>query len=949
MNLKPWREIARPHYYVLSGKFQQSEFAADITQVATGTASEEYQNAEIFFSRTYITEGMHLLLLSVVRRLADQGGDPVIQLQTAFGGGKTHAMLAVLHMLKGEVNAENLTGIPPILDEAQINSLPKANIAVLDGIAMSVSNPRIRGDLKINTMWGEMAWQLLGEEGYQMVAASDKEGTSPGKEILKNLLEKAAPCVVLIDELVAFMRQLEHGRSYVAGTFDSNISFIQALTEAMKAVPNAVLLASLPESEAEAGGVMGQLALNALEKYFARVEAVWKPVAAEEAFEIVRRRLFEHAGDRAQIENVARQFSDFYRLNTTKFPVETQSNEYYERICASYPIHPEIFDRLYEDWSTLENFQRTRGVLQYMAIVIHHLWSADNQDALIMPGSIPLSNGNVINKSIHYLPNGWEPVIEREVDGTGSTPANIDSQNTLFGSVQAARRTTRTIFLGSAPSNPAQAVRGIALERILLGAVQPEQTIGVFEDVLRHLRDKLHYLYSEHDRFWLDTKANLRREMESRKQNISNKNTLIPLLKDRVTRVFGRNHGFSGIHVFTSSADIPDDFGVGVRLVVLPVDAAYSIAETNSAYKQAEEILRNRGEQPRLRQNRLVFLAPDFNVVSRLKDLGRTYLAWKSIINDIESGALNQDVSHLNQAKRNKDDSEKTLYQLVREAWKWLVVPYESFVKGAPTLRWEAQMISSVAPNLVEAIEHKLREEEWLINQWSPIHLNNLLNEWYFKNGTTAVSALRVWQDSCNYLYMPRLKNNDVFWHAIVEGVKTQDFFAYASGREGDKYLGFAFGHSTGAALDEHALLISKEAAQAYQTNLESDVVPDSNRESSVTPSGQPFDVVLDGSQVPPSGGVPINEPSEQSGLTGSAATHFYGSVNLDPINASLQFSDIMNEVIQHFSAQHDVEVEISLDVRACKTSGFDERLKRIVKENSNMLRFKVAEFDVSD
>src|SRR5699024_5779922 len=213
-----------------------------------------------------------------------------------------------------------------------------------------------------------------------LVADSDANGTSPCKEVLTHLIREAAPCVILIDELVAFIRQLELGKQYRAGTYDSNISFVQALTEALKAVPNAVLLASLPESELEVGGTMGQRALDSLEKYFARVESVWKPVGSEEAFEIVRRRLFENAGERAEVEGISRQFTDFYRQNADKFPVETQSNEYFERMCRSYPIHPEIFDRLYEDWSTLEKFQRTRGVLQYMAAVIHRLWNSDNRD-----------------------------------------------------------------------------------------------------------------------------------------------------------------------------------------------------------------------------------------------------------------------------------------------------------------------------------------------------------------------------------------------------------------------------------------------------------------------------------------------------------------------------------------------------------------------------------------
>ena len=898
MSLKPWSEIARPHKDVLEGTFKQSEFAADITQVATGTAPEEYQNAEKFFSRTYITEGMRLLLISVAQRLTGQGGDPVVQLQTAFGGGKTHTMLAVYHLASRKVSTDKLTGIPPVLDQAGITELPTARMAVIDGIQLSPSQVRTYGSTTVNTIWGELAWQLLGEEGYALVADSDRDGTSPGKDSLKQLLTRAAPCVILVDELVAYIRQLELGKQYKGGTFDSNISFIQALTEALKAVPNAILLASLPESELEVGGTMGQRTLNSLEKYFARVESVWKPVGSSEAFEIVRRRLFESSGERAQIEGISRQFSDFYRQHADKFPVETQSNEYYERLCSSYPIHPEVFDRLYEDWSTLDKFQRTRGVLQYMAIVIHRLWNDGNRDALIMPGSLPLDDANVRNKSIHYLPQGWEPVLEKEVDGPRSVPADIDGHHTLFGGVQAARRTARTIFLGSAPSTQAEMIRGVQTERILLGSVQPGQTIGVFEDVLKRLRDRLHYLYAEQDRFWLDTKPNLRREMESRKQNISERDDVIPLLKEQVARVFGRSHHFGGIHVFTPSVDVPDDYGTGPRLVVLPMEAGYSRTETNQAYGQAEKILRNRGEQPRQKQNRLIFLAPDFDVVGRLREQTRIYLAWRSIVTDIENGTLNQDLSHLNQSKRSRDAAEQSLGQLIRETWKWLMAPVEDFVKGRPELNWEVVSIPPTAPNLIQSIEDKLREEEWLVYEWSPIHLRKVLADWYLKDGVNEVSALRVWQDSCHYLYLPRLINDQVFRNAIALGVEAQDYFGFASGKEGDRYLGFAFGTNSLAALDESSLLIDRETAAAYAEKIkaaEQLAPPHGGGLPGTGGSGQHSggaDVTLrppsDPEAKPGSGG---DEPT----VTSAAKSHFYGTVELDAVKAKMDFATIMD------------------------------------------------------
>ncbi len=929
MSLKPWREIAKPHKDVLEGTFKQSEFAADISLVASGNASAEYQDAEKFFARTFITEGMRLLLTSVVQRLSGLGGDPVIQLQTAFGGGKTHTMLTVFHLATRKVDTRQLMGIPPILDAAGIADLPYARVAVLDGIKLSPSQPLQHDGVQVNTLWGELAWQLAGQAGYELVHLADNDGTSPGKEVLIKLLTQAAPCVILIDELVAFIRQFEPGHQYLAGTFDSNISFIQALTEALKAVPNALLLASLPEADLEIGGTNGQRALNSLEKYFARVESVWKPVATEEAFEIVRRRLFDTVGDTVELDAVCQQFAELYHLGGNKFPPETQNHHYYERLRQSYPIHPEIFDRLYEDWSTLDKFQRTRGVLQYMAIVIHRLWNSDNRDALIMPGSIPLDDSNVRNKSIHYLPQGWEPIIEKEIDGSRSEPFDIDGKDTRFGSVQAARRTARTIFLGSAPSTSDQMIRGVKSDHVLLGSVQPGQTIGVFEDVLKRLRDRLHYLYAEEDRFWFDTKPNLRREMESRKQKISDKEDVQPLLKEHVRQVFGNNHCFAGIHVFTPSVDVPDDYGLGPRLVVLPVSqACYSKDANNQAFAAAEQMLRFRGDQPRQKQNRLIFLAADFDVANRLRDQAKTFLAWQSIVADINNEKLNLDMFQAKQAKKYKEATEKSLQQMIRETYKWLICPMEDFVSGKPQLKWEVVAVSSTAPNLIKDIENRLKEEEWLIFEWSPIHLMKLLERWYFKNGITEISALKVWQDCCHYLYLPRLIRDDVFKNAINLGLQSQDFFGFASGKSDDKYLGFIFGDNASIILAEQSLLIMRDAAVAYKESLKPDVTPPVDDDDNIPP------VIL-----------PPIEPKPP--VTTPAKKHFYGTISLDPIKAKMDFATIVDEVVEQFTSRLGVDVKISVEIQATShRESFDEAMQRAVKENCRVLRFGNVEFE---
>ena len=936
MTLKPWREIAVPHEDVLKGTFQQAEFAADLSRVHAGTASEEYQNPALFFQRTFITEGMRLLLDSVVKRLSGKGGDPVIQLQTAFGGGKTHTMLAVYHLAKGEMPASELQGVAAILDAAQITEMPRARVAVLDGIKSSPNQPIKRDGQVVHTLWGDLAWQLGGAEAYALVADADTSGTSPGKAVLETLLARFAPCVILIDELVAYVRQFEEGKALTGGTFDSNLSFVQALTEALKAVPTAVLLASLPESDKEAGSQRGVKALEALAHYFGRIQALWKPVATEEAFEIVRRRLFASINDKLAMESVCRTFAYFYTANRDDFPQDTQESRYFERLLHAYPIHPEVFDRLYEDWSTLDNFQRTRGVLKMMAKVIHRLWKDGNNDPLIMPGSLPLYDGDVRNEIINYLPQGWDPVIERDVDGERAETTEIENKDTRFGSVQACRRAARAVFLGSAPSTTNQLVRGLELERVMLGIVQPGQQIGLFKDALRRLADRLHYLNHANDRFWLDTRPNLRREMEERKRRFQDKEDVFPIVRERVQRSFASGV-FGGIHVFTDSGDVPDDWAL--RLVVLAPDAAFSKSGQSLAIDRAAEILKKRGDQPRFKQNRLIFLAADYDSVSRLKDQVRSTLAWQSIVSDIKEMKLNFDQFQARQASKSFDDANEALRRMIRETYKWILAPMQEARPGKSLseLRWEYFQVNSGAQNWSQEVERVLKENELLINEWAPIHLAKVLKDWFWKDGAKETSALNVWQKSCQQLYLPRLKDDTVFRMTMAAGAESRDFFGFAQGKEDGRYVGFSYGERTSPIMDSSLLLIEPFAATAYMEALRADAANTggSAPTSTVTTSGI--------------GNIPRGEASSTGAAGQALKKQFYGSIELDPILAKKQFADLVDEVVQQFTMRNGVKVKIAIEIRAESATGFDDGLQRAVKENCNVLEFKNAEFELGE
>ncbi len=940
MNLKPWREVAVPHEDVLKGTFQQAEFAADLSRVHEGTATAEYQNPTLFFQRTFITEGMRLLLDSVVKRLSGKGGDPVIQLQTAFGGGKTHTMLAVYHLAKGDALASDLPGVPAILDAAGVTELPRARIAVLDGIKSSPNQPVVRDGQAVRTLWGDLAWQLGKAEGYALVADADASGTSPGKAVLETLLKSYAPCVILIDELVAYVRQFEEGKTLTGGSFDSNLSFVQALTEALKAVPTAVLLASLPESDKEAGSQRGVKALAALAHYFGRIQALWKPVGTEEAFEIVRRRLFTSINDKLAAESVCRAFADYYTANSEDFPRETQESRYFDRLMHAYPIHPEVFDRLYEDWSSLDNFQRTRGVLKLMAKVIHRLWKDNDKDPLIMPGSFPLQDADTRNEVIYYLPQGWDPVVERDVDGERAETTDIENRDTRLGSVQACRRSARAIFLGSAPSTANQMVRGIELERVALGVAQPGQQVGIYKDALRRLGDRLHYLNSGNNRFWFDTRPNLRREMEERKRRFQDKEDVFPAIRDRVQKTFASGV-FGGIHIFTASSDVPDDWQL--RLVVLPPDAAFSRSGQSLAIERATEILKTRGDQPRFKQNRLIFLAADYDSVSRLKDQVRSTLAWQSIVADIKEMKLNLDQFQSRQASKSLEDANEALRRMIRETYKWMVAPMQEARpgKGLSEIQWEHFQVNPGAQNLSQEIERVLKENELLITEWAPIHLATVLKNWFWKDDIKDTSALNVWQQSCQQLYLPRLKDDTVFQQTMGVGAESRDFFGFAQGKEDGRYVGFTFGKRTSLFLDSSLLLIEPVTAAGYaetQRAAEEAARPKPTEPApGTTGSGAPPPRVEDSAKPTYAGGSAAPQPVKKQ---------FYGSIELDAIQAKKQFADLVDEVVQQFTIRPGVKVRIAIEIQADSATGFDDGLQRAVKENCNVLRFKNAEFE---
>jgi hypothetical protein len=758
----PWRLIAEPHPDVARGDYRQAEFAADLSQVIRGNALMEYQDPVEFFARTYITEGMKGMLSKAALRIAGKGGEPVIQLKTAFGGGKTHSMLALYHMMRS-TSPLSLIGIPEILKSAGITSMPKVKVAVLVGTALSPAKPRKPINfpgITINTLWGEMAAQLAEQSGnpklYNYIKEDDKKGTSPGSDAIRALFDACGPCMILIDELVAYARKLygyQQGE-LPAGTFDNVLSFAQELTEAARKSKNSIVVASIPESEIEEGGEAGKKALDRIEHIFGRMEAIWKPVVAEEGFEIVRRRLFKNITDQGAVDKTCNAYFNIYKNNPDFFPIECREADYLTRMKKCYPIHPEIFNRLYEDWATIEHFQKTRGVLRLMAAVIYDLYSNNDSGAMIMPGSIAIGKPGIREELTRYLSDGWNPIIENEIDGKNSHSVKLDSQGGgYYGKYFAFNHVARAIFLGSAPDVREMSNRGINANQIRLGVVQPEENIPAYNDALASLSDKLTYLYRSTDnRYWFDTRPTLKKTVADRART-QTPDEIVFALEKELDKYRNTKDAFEGgVHTApASSSEIPDS--PSVHLVFLSPTEVYKNDDRDClALTTVKEFYEFRGNSPRIYRNMIAFLAPDSNTMDQLKQDMRLLMAWRSIEKDIVN--LNLDNAQQREVKDSIEHCERTIRDRIQDAYSWLIIPIQD---GANPVTWSASKVPGTSNPVIKAAQ-KMREEESLVDTLSPKILSMEMTQFNLWKDMDHLQIRELWEDYTRYIYLHRVK-----------------------------------------------------------------------------------------------------------------------------------------------------------------------------------------------
>ncbi|MEW2005721.1 DUF499 domain-containing protein [Microbacterium sp. NPDC079208] len=975
--LRPWREVIRPHDDVARGEFTASEFAADLHFVHTGQAvGTEYSDPIEFFTRTYLTEGLRDLLSRALRRMnGSTDASPVVNLQTNFGGGKTHSMLALYHLFSGTPAhrfPDELQKLIASTGSANLESLPVKRIALV-GTYLKAGSPIVKDDgTEVRTLWGELAWQLGGRDAFNQIAADDAAGTNPG-DALRALFQTYGPALILIDEWVAYARQLVTDRELPAGSFETQFTFAQSLTEIVKSVPGIMLVVSIPASDTgsadiEIGGANGQLALERLQNVIRRVADQWRPSSKDESFEIVRRRLFQapDAAGLTAIATTARSFVTMYRNNLDLFPRDATvpGLEYEDRIKSSYPLHPELLDRLYEDWSTLERFQRTRGVLKLVSSIVHELWVSEDAAPLIMPGNVPLDASTVNTDLTQYLEDQWKPIIDSDIDGAGSTAAAIDKSRPTLQERHVTQRIARTIFMGAAPRSKSSR-KGLDKQYVWLGTGTPGDTLGNFGSAIDLLGQKSTYFYEEQGHYWFDTQPSVTKTASDYAERL--REDVETVWNEIVKRLDGEQRArgeFDRVHVAPeSSADIPDLENTRMVIVHPRHSRLKNSGDDAAAHQWVQAAIEQKGASQRIHRNTLVFLVADKNELELLEGATRTYLGWRKVQATGES--LNLSVQQRKQTDDQVARFNQTVTDRIRDTYTWAMYPEQFDATKAFSLGVD-KVPDKSGSSLAQKVSAKLSRDDLMITELGAAILGETLQDQLGElwRGKGEVTVGEVWGYFTRYPYMLRLVNREVLDRAIVSAVDTvlvdSERFAIARGKEEStgRYLDLVLPPKSGLTIQvtDATLLVESSKAEAQ---IAADREQQRQRDAATAQASTDSAARSQSSSASPSsdgaGIGPVDftfpdrdHPAGSSGVESALEAllvRYFGSVTVSADRYSRDIGNVTREVIDRLAGT-GAELEITIDIQARKPAGFDESERRVISENASTLKFKDSTFE---
>ena len=764
-SLKPWFLATEPHFDIKQGSLDESVFAANLAEVALGNGREIYKDPNTFFSKTYFTAGLKSVAKTVIKGLNGKSDaeNRVISLQTGFGGGKTHTLISIYHLCNWGKKAITSSFTKELLEYTGVPEFEKANIAVFTNTTNDPTQGRKVDGITIRTIWGEIAYQLGGIEAYNIVKQNDENLSAP-KGLFKQVLAKCTPALILIDELADYCVSASAITVGKSSLTDQTISFMQEFTEAVAATEHCVAIITLPASVQEvANSPEAAAILSSLQSRVSRVGADTQPVAEDEIYEVIRRRLFENIGDAAHIETVANKYVELYAQHKTEVPSNASKNEYKQKIIKSYPFHPELVDIFKIKWASNNNFQRTRGVLRLLAAVVSDLWkrqqSLPGSNTLIHSGHVFLPNLDTITSQLKKLyGNGYESVISADIAGDGSNASKIDNNKTEYGQYYLTQSIATVILLnsfGSEGTNKGLSIQELKLHLLAPGGFNHNSINGSLSD----LENSAYYLYSAQTgnagkRYWFHVKPNISMLINQGKQDVSVPDIHVEILR----RIKEKTNRISLFNILVDpSVEIPEQMKP-TMVILHPKYTATNDGPIGDCKELIEKISTKKGSTDRIYRNTILFLVASDGASGKLQSDIRDYLACQKISIDYASTLETE----------QKIDLKKRMDEAGKSSDSSLVSTYATISKYAVKDGIKNLQLKQFKDNLENQINSYiidfLKEEEWMLDA---VGINKLRENNLLPTPTKSINVRDVYEAFLRFDDKPMITNADALSRSL--------------------------------------------------------------------------------------------------------------------------------------------------------------------------------------
>lgn len=689
-----------PRKEVLKGELREDMFAAKLNKVLLGEADPIYQDAKRFFENTFVTDGLRTLVREVLGRLSGQEptNSPFIRLETSFGGGKTHNLIALYHLAQGHAD-----GLPS--DVAPKKWLPKSPWTAVGivGSDMDPGNGIDHGEVTTRTLWGELAYQVGKLKGYKLVQKSDEELVAPGTQVLEKLVGDT-PTLIMLDEVARYLRAAKavptaNKKSDLA---EQTVAFLMTLIEFAASQPKVALVITLADSKdafSEETEAL-KLELGEAKKISARQERVITPTGETEIAKIVNHRLFSTIKADAA-EETARTYAAYYAKlaeQDTDMPQRATRAEYATDMAQTYPFHPELLSTLTLKTSTIPNFQRTRGALRLLARVVRRLWELRPADAhLICIHDLDLELDDVASDLTSRLERPlFRNVIEADiVSSKKGSPAHceaIDRRWVEAGKPPYARRTAINVFLNSLTQGIAT---GVDPADLMLGVLQPGDDPQLIRKALALMLAEekgdpgtaCWFLHWDGFRYTFKTEPSLEKVIQDELAMVGRVKAKTEL--DRRIHNVWKKGTFEPKYFPSEAVELDDDAGPP-KLAIIHYDAATSSAAGTTPPDLVTKLFNHKGVLDEYRgfKNNVLFLVADEDQIDRMVDVVQRYLAVGRIVTDADRMREFSEEQR-KKLKNMQDAAELDVRIAITKAYRYLYYPSTDSPRGAGGLARE--------------------------------------------------------------------------------------------------------------------------------------------------------------------------------------------------------------------------------------------------------------------